>query len=107
VGFDVGAKAQAMTVEIGLAAAEIVLHRVEINHRAWRIQVLDKQLFLLLRGRESAGAHVQRDWSRPDNRSIARSRPPRITLRHPSKAFTIVISAIIVTSSTAPAIVPR
>jgi hypothetical protein len=44
VGFDVGAKAQAMTVEIGLAAPEIVLHRVEVNHRAWRIQVLDKQL---------------------------------------------------------------
>ena len=45
VGLDVGAKAQPMTVEIGLTAPEIVLHHVEIDHRAWRIQVLNKQLF--------------------------------------------------------------
>ena len=30
-----------------------------------------------------------------------------MTLRQPSEAFTTVISAVIVTSSTAPAIVPR
>ena len=45
VGLDVRAKAKPMTVEIGLTAPEIVLHHVEIDHRARRIQVLDKQLF--------------------------------------------------------------
>ena len=49
----------------------------------------------------------QRDWSRPDNGSMPRIRQPRMTLRQPSEAFTTVISAVIVTSKTAPAIVPR
>ena len=44
VGLDVRAKAQPVTVEISLAAPEIVLHHVEIDHRAGRIQVLHKQL---------------------------------------------------------------
>ena len=105
MGLDVRAKAQAVTVEIGLTAPEIVLHHVEIDHRAGRIQVLDKQLSYSF-DRERR-AHSQRDWSRPDNGSIAKIRQPRITLRQPSEAFTTVISAVIVTSSTAPAIVPR
>ncbi len=44
MGLDMRAKAKPMTVEIGLTAPEIVLHHVEIDHRAGRIQVLDKQL---------------------------------------------------------------
>jgi hypothetical protein len=92
VGLDVRAKAQAMTVEIGLAAPEIVLHRVEIDHRARRIQVLDKHFydsFDLL-----AAAPSQRGWSPPDKGSITKIRQPRIT-------------AVMVTRSTAPAIAPR
>ena len=53
VRLDVGAKAKTMTVEIGLTAPEIVLHHVEIDHRAGRIQVLDKQLLYSF---ETAGA---------------------------------------------------
>ena len=107
VRLDVGAKAKPMTVEIGLTAPEIVLHHVEIDHRARRIQVLDKQLFYSFETAGSARTLSQRDWSRPDNGSIAKIRQPRITLRQPSEAFTTVINAVIVTSSTAPAIVPR
>jgi hypothetical protein len=44
VGLDVRAKAKPITVEISLTAPEIILHHVEIDHGAWRIQVLDKQL---------------------------------------------------------------
>jgi hypothetical protein len=44
VGLDVRAKAQPVTAEIGLTPPEVVRHRVEIDDRAWRIQVLDKQL---------------------------------------------------------------
>jgi hypothetical protein len=68
-----------------------------------RIQVLDKQL----QYSSNRQQYSQRDWSRPDNGSIAKIRQPRMTLRQPSEAFTTVINAVIVTNSTAPAIVPR
>jgi hypothetical protein len=100
------AKAQSVTVEIGLAPPKIILHRIEIDHRARRIQVLDEHLRFSF-DRFARAARLQRDWSRPDNGSIAKIRQPRITLRQPSEAFTTVISAVIVTSRTAPAIVPR
>ena len=103
VGLDMRAKAQAVTVEIGLAAPEIVLHHVEVDHRARRVQVLDKQR----RHSFDGAARLQRDWSRPDSGSMARIRQPRITLRQPAEALTTVISAVIVTSRTAPAMVPR
>ena len=61
VGLNMRAKAQSMTVEIGLTPPKIVLHHVEIDHRARRIQALDKQLFLLLQDRGSARTHSQRD----------------------------------------------
>ena len=104
VGLDVRAKAEPVSVEISLTAPEVVLHHVEIHHRAGRIQVLYKQFFYSF---DAARARFQRDWSRPDNGSIAKIRHPRMTLRQPSEAFTTVISAVIVTSSTAPAIVPK
>ena len=44
VSLDMWAKVQSMTVEVGLTAPEIVLHRVEIDHRARRVQVLNKHL---------------------------------------------------------------
>ena len=104
VGLDVGPQAQSVAVEVALTAAEIVLHDVEIDDRAWRVEVLDQHLYVLLFPSPATG---QRDRSRPDKGSIARIRHPRMTLRQPSEALTTVMSAVIVTSSTAPAIVPR
>lgn len=49
----------------------------------------------------------QREGSRPDSGSMPRIKPPRIRLRQPSEALITVISAVMVTSNTAPAMVPR
>src|SRR5271163_3015748 len=75
VGLDVRAKAYAMTVKIGLTAPEIVLHHVEIDHRAGRIQVLDKQLpYSSSMPRErprafSAGLVAARQWQHSQNQA--------------------------------------
>ena len=61
VGLDVRAKAQPLTVEIGLTAPEIVLHCVEIDHRARRIQVLDKHFVPPSIEPARAASHSQRD----------------------------------------------
>ena len=84
VGLDVRAKAQSVTIKIGLTPPEIVLHHVEIDHRARRIQVLGKHLgFSFVRAHRT----LQRDWSRPDKGNMPRIRPPSIRLRQPSDAI--------------------
>jgi hypothetical protein len=54
VGLDVRAKAKPVTVEIGLTAPEVVLHHVEIDHRAGCIQVLDQHLLTPSGGKSPA-----------------------------------------------------
>ena len=51
VGLDVRAQAQPVPVEIGLATPEVVLHHVEVDDRAGRVEVLQKHLSVLLRSR--------------------------------------------------------